>query len=72
MPPADSKHLKELEGGLRQLKGLTILLTGGTADGGIQMVVLAAKPIPILNALREMPQVEEVVSKDDTISILLK
>jgi hypothetical protein len=49
-----------------------MLLIGGTADGGIQIVVSAAKPIPILNALREMPQVEEAIGKDDTIHISLK
>ena len=72
MPPVDSKNLKELEDGLRNTKGLKLLLIGGTADGGIQIVVSALKPIPILNALKETPQVEEAISKDDIIYISLK
>jgi hypothetical protein len=72
MPPVDSKDLKELEDGLRNTKGLKILLIGGTADGGIQIVVSALKPIPILNALKETPQVKDAFGKDDAIYISLK
>ncbi len=72
LPPVDSKNLKKLEDGLRITKGLKILLTGGTADGGIQIVVSVVKPMPILNTLREMPQVGEAIDKDDTIHISLK
>jgi len=71
MPPVDSKNLKELEDGLRNTKGLKLLLIGGTADGGIQIVVSALKPIPILNALKETPQVKDAVGKDDAIYISL-
>ena len=72
LPPVDFKNLKELENGLLNTKGLKILLIGGAADGGIQIVVSTSKPIPLLNALRETPQVEEAISKDNTIHISLK
>jgi len=71
-PPVDSKNLKELENGLLNTKGLKILLIGGAADGGIQIVISTSKPIPLLNALMETPQVEEAISKDDTIHVSLK
>jgi len=72
MPPVDSKNLKELEDGLRNTKGLKLLLIGGTSDGGIQIVVSTLKPMPILNALKETPQVKDAVGKDDMIYISLK
>ena len=72
LPPVDSKNLKELENGLLDTKGLKILLTGGAADGGIQIVVSTSEPIPLLNALIETPQVEEAIGKDDTIHVSLK
>jgi hypothetical protein len=71
-PPVDSKNLESLKNSLNRLKGLRILITGGTADGGIQMVVSTSKPIPLLTHLREAPEVEKAVSKNDTFYILLK
>jgi len=72
LPPVDSKILKELEGDLRNTKGLKILLIGGTADGGMQIVLSTEKPVPILNILKKNPQVENVNSNEDTIYISLK
>ncbi len=71
-PPVDAKKLESLKNNLRRVKGLKILLTGGTADGGIQMVVSTVKPIPLLTHLRESPEVEKAKSKDATFYILLK
>ncbi|UCE97825.1 MAG: hypothetical protein JSV74_00360, partial [Dehalococcoidia bacterium] len=71
-PPVDAKNLDSLKNRLLRLKGLTILLTGGTADGGIQMVVSTSKPIPLLTHLKEAPEVEKAQSKDATFYILLK
>jgi len=71
-PPVDAKNLESLKNNLRRLKGLKILLTGGTADGGIQIVISTSKPIPLLTYLRESPEVEKAMSKDATFYILLK
>ena len=71
-PPVDSKNLNSLKNSLLRLKGLKILLTGGTADGGIQMVISTSKPIPLLAHLKEVPEVEKVINKHDTFYIMLK
>jgi hypothetical protein len=72
MPPIDSVNLREVEKGLRNTADLRVLLIGGTADGGMQIVVSAAESVPILNTLRGMPQVEKAEDKDNTIYISLK
>ena len=72
MPPIDSNRLKELEENLRQTKGINLIFIGGFADGGIQIVVSAAKSTPLIDALMKMPPVEEAVGKDDTIHVSLK
>jgi len=71
-PPMDSKHMKELEGNLQQTKGLRLILVGGTAGGGMQIVISVKKPTPLLRILFNMASVEEASGKGDEIRVSLK
>ena len=71
-PPINSRLLKELEGDLRRTTDISLILIGGTADGGIQIVVSADAPVPLIDILADMPQVENVNGNNDKIHILLK
>ncbi|MFC1865431.1 hypothetical protein ACFLYB_01795 [Chloroflexota bacterium] len=71
-PPVDSRHMKELENKLRQIKGLKLMLIGGIADGGMHIVVSIKKRSPLLKILFDIPQVEEASGKGDEIYISLK
>ena len=71
-PPVDSGHMKELENKLRQTKGLKLMLIGGIADGGMQIVVSIKKRSPLLKILLDIPQVEEASGKGDEVYISLK
>jgi DNA polymerase/3'-5' exonuclease PolX len=74
MSPVDSSHMKELEGNLRQFQDLRLIMIGGsTKEGeGAQIVVSIEKPTPLINALKQMPLVEEAVEKGKEIQITLK
>jgi len=47
-------------------------LVGGSLGENIKVVVSAAKPIPLVNILREIPFVEQVVKKDKELQVSLK
>ncbi|MBM2831469.1 MAG: hypothetical protein HW414_521, partial [Dehalococcoidia bacterium] len=57
-------RLREFERSLAQVKGLRIILVGGSADEGNKIVVSAEQPIPLLNILNELPFVESLSKKD--------
>jgi len=72
MAPVDLGQLRKLEKCLRQVQDLRLVLVGGSVDEGTTVVVSAEKPIPLIDALREMPPVEQVVKEGGKIRIILK
>ena len=72
VPPIDLGQMEKLEKDLRQVEDLRLVLVGGSVDEGSQIVVSAGKPIPLIDILREMPPVEQVVKKGNEIQITLK
>jgi hypothetical protein len=70
--PFDSGQLRKLEEHLYQVQGLSLVLIGGSVDGGTEVVVSAENYLPLLDILREMPPVAQVVRKGKTTQITLK
>ena len=70
--PIDADHMKELEANLRQIQNLRLVLFGGSVEEGIQFVVSAEEPTPLIKILKEMPLVEEAVGKGKEIQVVLK
>ncbi len=72
MPPIGLGQLGDLEKDLRQVENLRLVLVGGSVGEGNRIVVSAEEPIPLLHILREMPAVEQAVSKGSEIQVTLK
>ncbi|MCL0090835.1 hypothetical protein M1O13_02430 [Dehalococcoidia bacterium] len=70
--PVDYDQMRELEEYLRQVQHLRLVLVGGSVKEGTKILVFAQKPIPLINVLREMPPVEQVVKKDKEIRVTLR
>ncbi len=70
--PVDYGQVRELEGYLRQVQGLRLVLVGGSVEEGVKIVVSAEKPIPLVGILRELPPVEQVVKEGKEIQVTLK
>ena len=64
--------MKKLEKYLYQVQDLHLVFVGGLVDEGTEIVVSAGKPIPLIDVLREMPPVEQVVEKGKKIQVTLK
>ena len=72
MSPVDLAQMRKLEEYLCQAQDLRLVLVGGSVDEGSKIVVSAGKPIPLIDVLKEMPLVEQVVKKGKKIQITLK
>jgi len=72
MSPVDLAQMRKLEEYLCQVQDLRLVLVGGSVDEGSKIVVSAEKPIPLIDVIREMPPVEQVVKKGKKIQITLK
>jgi len=70
--PVDYDQMRKLEEYLRQVQHLRLVLVGGSVKEGTKIVVFAEKPIPLINVLREMPPVEQVVKKGKEIRVTLR
>ena len=70
--PVDLDQMRKLEEYLCQVQDLRLVLVGGSRDEGTMIIVSAAKPIPLIDALRDIPLVEQVVKKGKKIEIVLK
>ena len=70
--PVDYEQMRKLEEYLRQVENLRLVLIGGSIEEGIKIVVSAEKPIPLLNVLREMPPVEQVIKIGKEIQVTLR
>ena len=72
VPPIDLGQVRKLEEYLSQVQDLRLVLIGGSVDEGTEIVVSAENPIPLMDVLREIPPVEQVVKKGKKIQITLK
>jgi hypothetical protein len=72
MPPIDIGQVRKLEEYLYQVQDLRLVLVGGSVDEGTEIVVSAENPIPLIDALRELPPVDQIVKKGKTIQLTLK
>ena len=70
--PVDYEQLKELSEYLSQIQNLHLVLVGGSVEEGNKIVVSTEKPIPLVNVLREIPLVEQVVKRGKEIQVTLK
>ena len=72
MPPIDIGQVRKLEEYLYQVQDLRLVLVGGSIDEGTEILVSAENPIPLIDALRELPPVDQIVKKGKTIQLTLK
>jgi len=72
LPPVDSGQVSKLEEHLSQVKDLRLVLVGGSAAEGTEIIVSAENPIPLMDILKEMPPVAQVTKKGKATQITLK
>ena len=72
LPPVDSGQVSKLEEHLSQVTDLRLILVGGSATEGTEIVVSAENPIPLMEILKEMPPVAQVTKKGKATQITLK
>ena len=72
MPPINLKQFKKFEENLAQIQDLRVVLIGGSMAEGNEIIVSAETDIPLLETLRNMPNVAEVNKKGKPIQITLK
>lgn len=72
LPPVDSGQVSKLEEHLSQVTDLRLILVGGSAAEGTEIVVSAENPIPLMEILKEMPPVAQVTKKGKATQITLK
>ncbi|MBE9512552.1 MAG: hypothetical protein IMY77_00605 [Chloroflexi bacterium] len=70
--PIDLGQVRKLEECLHQVQDLRLVLIGGSVAEGSEIIISAEKSIPLIDILREMPPVEQVVKKGKKIQIRLK
>ena len=70
--PVDLGQMRQLQEHLCQVQDLDLVLVGGSVDEGTVIVVSVVRPIPLIDILREMPPIEQVVKEDEEIQIMLK
>ena len=68
----DVKQIRRFEGYLKQIENLKIVLSGGSQEEGIIIVVSIQKPINLTNIIGEIPVVEKVQKIDKNIIVTLK
>ena len=72
LPPVDSGQVSKLEEHLSQVTDLRLILVGGSAAEGTEIVVAAENPITRMEILKEMPPVAQVTKKGKATQITLK
>ena len=70
--PVDLGQMKKLQEYLRQIQDLDLVMVSGSVDEGTAIFISAVKPIPLIDILREMSPVEQVVKEGTKIQIMLK
>jgi len=72
VPPIDFAQLDGLKKALFEVKNLRVVVVAGAAGEGIQILVSAEEPLPLLNILRGVPVVAGVARKGGEIQVSLK
>ncbi len=72
MPPIDFGMMRKLQECLHQVENLRLVLVSGSVQEGSIIVISVEKPIPLIDVLRAMPPVEQVIKKDMKIMVTLK
>ena len=68
LPPVDTTELFHFERRLRNSFQLKILGTDGSPSKGSLIIALLTEPQPLVQGLKQMPEVEEAVEELDTSS----
>lgn len=71
MAPLDQAKLRMFEEQLGQISELRVVLISGSADGAVEVIVAADKPLPVIDVLNGLPVVADVVNKGKQIQIAL-
>lgn len=66
------ERLRQLEKHIERVENLKIVWTAGSEDEGEVIAVLLQKPLNLIAILSEMPMVQEVHKKGETIVVMLK
>ena len=66
------ERLRQLEKHIERVENLKIVWTAGSEDEGEIIAVLLQKPLNLIAILSEMPMVQEVHKKGETIVVMLK
>ena len=61
--PVTAALRAKLEESLQEMAGLRLVTSGGSADGGIRMIVFASQPVPLAAALGRLPFVAQVTTQ---------
>jgi hypothetical protein len=72
LPPVNSAQLKEIQGLISKFPDTHIVLVGGSANSGAEIVISIGKPLRLVDLLREIPSVSKVVKYGKKIGIRLK
>ncbi|MFC2006335.1 hypothetical protein ACFLVG_05245, partial [Chloroflexota bacterium] len=70
--PVDFRQIRKLQEYLSQVQGLRLVSVSGSVDRGSWIVVSAPKPLPLIDILREIPPVGQVVKEGADIQVTLK
>ena len=71
-PPVDSGQVRELVEHLSRVPDLHLVLIGGSVEEGTEVIVSAGSPVPLLDILKGMAPVAEVIKKGNTAQVTLK
>jgi len=62
----------ELKKYLSQVKSLDSVILSWSEDKGVEINIWASKPVPLIDILREMPLVEQVVQQGRKTHVIMK
>ncbi len=69
---ASSDNIVEFEKQLRNIPDLRLVMIGGTADEGVQIIVSSEKTVPLSDILRRLLIIEEVTDRPADIFVTFK
>ena len=68
----DYRQVMELKKHLCQIQSLDSVILSWSEDKGVEIIIWASKPMPLIDILREMPLVEQVVQQGRKTRVILK
>jgi vacuolar-type H+-ATPase subunit H len=71
-PPVDNDQLNNLEQNLQKNPNIQVLVKGGAEDGSAWIEIELSKPMTLLDILRKLPGVKDVVGAKSYIIVALK